>query len=30
MKKNNSLWGIIANNYVVEGADKETLEELDL
>ena len=30
MKKNNSLWGISANNYVVEGADKETLEELDL
>ena len=30
MKKNNNLWGVIANNYVVEGADKETLEELDL
>ena len=30
MQKNNSLWGIIANNLVVEGADKETLEELDI
>ena len=30
MQKNNSLWGIIANNLEVEGADKETLEELDL
>ena len=30
MQKNNSLWGIIANNLEVEGADKETLEELDI
>ena len=30
MQKNNSLWGIIANNLNVEGADKETLEELDI
>ena len=30
MKKNNNLWGVIANNYVVDGADKETLEELDI
>ena len=30
MKKNNRLWGIIADNLQVEGADKETLEELDL
>ena len=30
MQKNNSLWGIISNNLEVEGADKETLEELDI
>ncbi len=30
MQKNNSLWGIISNNLDVEGADKETLEELDI
>ena len=30
MKKNNNLWGVIANNLNVEGADKETLEELDI
>ena len=30
MKKNNNIWGVIANNLNVEGADKETLEELDI
>ena len=30
MKKNNKLWGIISNDLNVEGADKETLEELDI
>ena len=30
MKKNNKLWGIISNDLTVEGADKETLEELDI
>jgi hypothetical protein len=30
MKKNNSLWGIISNDLKVEGADKETLEELEI
>ena len=30
MKKNNKLWGIISNDLKVEGADKETLEELDI
>lgn len=30
MKKNNSLWGIISSDLKVEGADKETLEELDI
>ena len=30
MQKNNSLWGIISNDLNVEGADKETLEELDV
>ena len=30
MKKNNNLWGVLAMDAKVEGADKETLEELDL
>ena len=30
LKKNNSLWGILGNDLKVEGADKETMEELDL
>ena len=30
MKKNNKLWGILSNDLKVDGADKETLEELDI
>lgn len=30
MKKNNNLWGILGMDANVEGADKETMEELDL
>ena len=30
MKKNNNLWGVVSSDKHFEGADKETLEELDL
>lgn len=30
MKKSNPIWGVISNGKVVEGADKDSLEELDL
>ena len=30
MEKNNSLWGVVARGKQVDGADKETLEEIDL
>ena len=30
MKKHNRLWGLVSNDLKVEGADKETLEELDI
>ena len=30
MKKNNNLWGVISSDKQIDGADKETLEELDL
>lgn len=30
MRKNNSLWGVVDYTKPLEGADKETLEELDL
>ena len=30
MKKNNNLWGVLDMGAKVEGADKETMEELDL
>lgn len=30
MKKNNNLWGVVTSDKHFEGADKETLEELDI
>ena len=30
MKKNNNLWGIVSSDKHFDGADKETLEELDI
>ncbi len=30
MKKNNNLWGVLGMDANVEGADKETMEELDI